>query len=119
MILNDLARNNQIYIATGKTDMRKSIDGLAVLVQKNFQLDPFSQSLFLFCGNRSDRIKALFWEGDGFILIYKRIEKGKFQWPKNQDEVKRISEQELRWLLEGLNIDQPKAVKKVTVNAII
>lgn len=62
MILNDLAKNNQVYIACGYTDMRKSIDGLSALVQQNFQLDPFHPSLFLFCGKKTDRIKALLWE---------------------------------------------------------
>ncbi|NJP41291.1 IS66 family insertion sequence element accessory protein TnpB [Oscillospiraceae bacterium HV4-5-C5C] len=52
-----------------------------MLVQKNFELDPFSNSLFLFCGKRNDRIKALYFEGDGFVLLYKRLEHGKFQCP--------------------------------------
>lgn len=119
MILNDLAKCNGIYIATGYTDMRKSIDGLAALVQKSFKLDPFSKSLFLFCGRKSDRIKCLLFEDDGFILLYKRIENGKLQWPRTPEEAKLISEQEYRWLLEGLKIDQPKAVKKIKVDTII
>ena len=119
MILNDLAKNNQVYIGCGYTDMRKSIDGLSALVQQNFQLDPFHPSLFLFCGKKTDRIKALLWGGDGFLLVYKRLEGGRFQWPRSEKEVMKITEQELRWLLEGLSIDQPKAVKKIKVNTVI
>ncbi len=119
MILNDLAKNNKVYIACGYTDMRKSIDGLSSLVQQNFQLDPFQPSLFLFCGKKTDRIKALLWEGDGFLLVYKRLEGGRFQWPRSEKEVMNITEQELRWLLEGLSIDQPKAVKKVKIDTVI
>lgn len=94
--------------------MRKSIDGLSAIVQHNFQLDPFSNSLFLFCGRNPNRIKGLYWEGDGFVLLYKRLENGRFQWPRTQEEVRQISDQELRWLLEGLSIDQLKVFKKVS-----
>ena len=73
-MLGDISVAENIYIACGKTDMRKSIDGLAAMVQDQFQLNPFSKSIFLFCGNRYDRIKILMWEGDGFVLLYKRLE---------------------------------------------
>ena len=63
-----------IYIACGYTDLRRGIDGLASIVQSQFQLDPFQKMLFLFCGRRQDRIKGLYWEGDGFLLLYKRLE---------------------------------------------
>ena len=67
-----------VFLACGHTDMRKSIDGLAAIVQQNFKLDPFSKDVFMFCGRRKDRIKALFWDGDGFSLLYKRLDNGKF-----------------------------------------
>ena len=102
-----------VYICCGRTDMRLSIDGLAAKVQQVFQLDPCANSLFLFCGKRSDRIKALYYEGDGFLLLYKRLEsKGHFQWPRRESEARLITPQQLRWLLEGLSIDQPKSFKK-------
>ena len=72
-----------VFLACGHTDMRKSIDGLAAIVQQNFKLDPFSKDVFMFCGRRKDRIKALFWDGDGFSLLYKRLDNGKFCWPKS------------------------------------
>ena len=72
-MLKDLTADN-IYIVCGHTDMRKSIDGLAALVQQQFQLDLFASSAFLFCGRRRDRMKVLLWEDDGFLLLYKRLE---------------------------------------------
>ena len=83
MLKNLTAAN--IYIVCGHTDMRKSIDGLAAIVSQQFKLNLFSDSLFLFCGRRRDRLKALLWEGDGFIMLYKRLENGRFNWPRNVD----------------------------------
>ena len=73
-MLNDFTGADKIYIACGYTDLRKGIDGLARLVQQQFELDPFTNTLFLFCGRQRDRIKGLYWEKDGFILLYKRLE---------------------------------------------
>lgn len=103
----------KIYIACGYTDMRKSIDGLAGLVAQQFHLNPMDRSLFLFCGRRRDRMKALLWDGDGFLLLYKRLEEARFQWPKSTAEVRELTEQQYRWLMEGLAIDQPKAISTI------
>ena len=111
-MLKDLTADN-IYIVCGHTDMRKSIDGLAALVQQQFQLDLFASSAFLFCGRRRDRRKVLLWEDDGFLLLYKRLEDGKFSWPRNEQEVRNITREQFIWLTQGLSIDQPKAIKKV------
>ena len=108
-MLSDFTGAEKVYIACGYTDLRKGIDGLATLVQSQFQLDPFTNTLFLFCGRRKDRIKALYWEGNGFVLLYKRLESGSFQWPRNGEEVRKLTAQQYRWLMEGLQIDQPKA----------
>lgn len=113
-MLSDFTGAEKIYIACGYTDLRRGIDGLAAIVEKQFQLDPFSNTLFLFCGRRKDRIKALYWENNGFILLYKRLEEGIFQWPRNQAEAKSITLQQYRWLMEGLKIEQPKAHHKVS-----
>jgi transposase len=112
MIINSIPAEN-IILAVGYTDMRRSIDGLAAMVKQVFKLEPCSRNLYLFCGRRSDRIKALWWENDGFVLLYKRLECGRFQWPRNASEVRMITPQQLRWLLEGLSIEQPRAIKKV------
>lgn len=112
-MLKDLTASN-IYIVCGRTDMRKSIDGLAAIVQQQFKLDLFSDSLFLFCGRRRDRLKALLWEGDGFVLLYKRLEDGRFNWPRNEQEVRNLTHEQFVWLMQGLSIDQPKAIKKIS-----
>ena len=104
----------KIVLVAGATDLRKGIDGLATMVQQQFELDPFTNTLFLFCGRKRDRIKGLYWERDGFILLYKRLEQGAYQWPRSEAEVKLLTPQQYRWLLEGLKIEQPKAHKTVT-----
>ena len=113
-MLSDFKCNCPVYLACGYTDLRRGIDGLAGLVQTRFQLDPFQNALFLFCGRRKDRIKGLYWEGDGFVLVYKRLENGSFQWPRNGEEARQLTPQQYRWLMEGLSIEQPKAHKRVS-----
>lgn len=110
---------DHVYIACGHTDMRKSIDGLSAIVSLQFKMDPYQPALFLFCGRRRDRMKALLWRGDGFVLLYKRFENGRLQWPNTPEEVREITEQQYRWLMEGLAIEQPKAVQKVSYSACI
>ena len=89
-MLGDISKVENIYIACGNTDLRLGIDGLAQLLLQ-FHLDPFSSSLFVFCGRRRDRIKALLWEGDGFVLLYKRVEEGGYQWPRDRQEMQKFS----------------------------
>ena len=117
-MLNEIAENLPVYLITGYTDMRKSIDGLAMIIQANLSLDPFSKSLFLFCGKRCDRIKGLLWEGDGFLMVYKRVENSRFQWPRDETEALQLTSQQTRWLLEGLKIEQPKAIKETSPGCI-
>ena len=112
-MLTDFTGADRVYIACGYTDLRRGIDGLAAMVQQQFNLDPFANSLFLFCGRRRDRIKALYWEGNGFVLLYKRLESGSFQWPRKESEVRELTPQQYRWLMEGLSVDQPKALRPV------
>ena len=111
-MLKDIANNTQVYLVTGYTDLRRGIDGLATIVQAQLELDPFSKALFLFCGRRCDRIKGLLWEGDGFLLLYKRLDNGRFQWPRSETEAVMLTPQQIRWLLEGLKIEQPKAIRE-------
>ena len=79
-MLSDFTGADKVYIACGYTDLRRGIDGLAAMVQQEFQLDPFTNTSFLFCGRRWDRVKALYWEGNGFALFYKRLEPDSFLW---------------------------------------
>ena len=118
-MLSDFNGADHVFIKCGRTDLRMGIDGLAALVQQEMKLDPFSNSLFLFCGTRRDRIKALYWEGNGFVLLYKRLESGCFQWPRKESEAKALTPQQYRWLMEGLSVDQPKAHRPVSGLEII
>lgn len=111
---------DKVYLACGSTDMRKSIDGLAVLVKEGFSLDPFSSSVFVFCNKNRDRLKILYWEHNGFWLYYRRLERGKFQWPdKKEGSSVSISRRELGWLLDGLSLEQKSAHLKVNANIVI
>lgn len=111
-MLGDISGLEKIYIVCGYTDMRKSIDGLCAIVEEQLKLDAQSSALFLFCGRRRDRIKALYHESDGFVLIYKRLSvAGGYQWPRKQSEVRNLTWREFDWLMSGIDINQPKALK--------
>jgi len=100
----------RVYIARGATDMRKSIDGLAAIVSYSFSLDPFDQSLFVFCNRERNKLKILFWDHNGFWLFYRRLERGRFRWPATPSgEALRIDRRQLQWLLDGLELEQPRA----------
>ena len=111
-MLGELSGVAKIYLVTGFTDMRKSIDGLMTIIKSTYSLDPYSNALFLFCGRRCDRLKALHFDKDGFVLYYKRLDAGgRYQWPRKASEMRPLSRQEFRWLMEGLAVDQPTAIK--------
>ena len=100
----------RVYLACGSTDMRKSIDGLAALVSTGFKLDPFSDAWFVFCNRSRDKLKILHWDTNGFWLYYRRLEKGRFQWPKTgQTHPIPITRRQLHWLLDGLTLEQKQA----------
>lgn len=113
-MLNDASGFRKVYIAAGRTDLRRGIDGLASIIKFNFQLDPYEKDiLFLFCGRRSDRIKGLVWEGDGFLLLYKRVELGGFHWPRTKEEALEISPEQYQALMQGLEIVPPNPISEV------
>lgn len=100
------AKFKEIYIACGYTDLRNGIDGLATVIKEKFELNPFKKDVvFLFCGRRSDRMKALVWEGDGFLLLYKRLEAGRYKWPRSIDELRNLTSEEFSRLLSGFTVD--------------
>jgi len=104
-MLNNATGFKKIYLATGFTDLRRGIEGLASMVRFQFNLDPYDKdTLFLFCGRRSDRIKALLWEGDGFLLMYKRLNTGAFAWPRSADEAIEIDEYQYHQLMQGFSV---------------
>ena len=113
-MLGDISGISKLYCVTGATDMRRSIDGLMAIIRDTYQMDPYANALYLFCGRRRNTLKALYFDKDGFCLLYKRLDSnGRFQWPRNASEVRPLTRQEFRWLLEGLSIDQPKAIRPI------
>jgi transposase len=99
-----------VYLACGATDLRKSIDGLAAIVQLTFQLDPCSAALFVFCNRGRTKLKILEWDTNGFWLHYKRLEQGHFPWPAAGASGPRpIAARQLQWLLDGLAWEAPPA----------
>jgi transposase len=109
--------NLSFYVKPGFTDMRKAINGLAVMAETEMNLDPFSESIFLFCGKNKKLLKALYWDRNGFCLWQKRLEKEKFPWPENSSEAEVISFEKLKMLLEG--IDFWKAHKKILYKSVV
>lgn len=110
----------RVYLACGSTDLRKSIDGLAVLVSQAFDLDPFASALFVFCNRRRDKVKILHWDHNGFWLYYRRLERGSFKWPAvPKATAVGISRRQLQWLLDGLGIEQTQAHPPLSARAVI
>lgn len=108
----DLSHVRNYYVACGYTDLRRGIDGLAGIVMQQYGAELDEESLFLFCGRRTDRIKALYFSGDGYILLYKRLNNGQFQWPRSEAELRKLDAQAFRWLMEGLEIEPKKVIRK-------
>jgi transposase len=106
----------QVWLVPGPTDMRKSIDGLAAIVTYVVQQDPLSRQAFVFCSKDRSKIKILWWDLNGFWLLYKRLEKGRFQWPDSNAAASIcVTDRQLRWLLDGLAIEQRLAHKPLAV----
>lgn len=98
---------DQVYVYLHPVDFRKSINGLSALVELELQLDPFMPALFVFGNRQRDKVKVLYWERNGFVLWYKRLEKQRFCWPAAQAKrVCELSPQLLSWLLDGVDIDR-------------
>lgn len=98
---------DQVYVYLHPVDFRKSINGLSALVELELELDPFMPALFVFCNRQRDKVKVLYWERNGFVLWYKRLEKQRFSWPRAEGgAVYELSPQLLSWLLDGVDIDR-------------
>ncbi len=103
----------KVYLAMGVTDMRKSVNGLSLIVSEVLEQDPFSGHLFVFCNRPRTIVKILYWDRNGFCLWYKRLEKERFNWPRDENELKEIGPRQLQWLLDGLEIEQTGAHRPI------
>ena len=113
-MLKDVLEIRRVVLACGTVDLRKGIDGLAMIIGDKYKQNPFEKgTLFLFCGGRSDRIKGLLWMGTGFLLLYKRFEAGRLSWPRTTQEAADLTEEQFHYLMMGLNPLEPK-IKEVT-----
>lgn len=112
--MNLFEKINHIYIQVEPCDLRKGIDGYAALVNSEFNLDPMdSNSLYIFCNRNHNKLKCLYYDGTGFWLLYKRLESGAFKWVRSADgKSVEISEQQMKWLLEGSKMEQKTAFKE-------
>ena len=107
-----------VYLALGFTDMRMSINGLSALVSGNMNLNPLSGHLFVFTNRRKTILKILYWDRNGFCLWQKRLEKDSFKWPVSEKEVLNISQRELMWLIDGLDIRHVRAHKTLAYSKV-
>ena len=106
--MNISPNNTRVYLDLGSTDMRKSINTLSIVVSESMELDPLSGHMFVFCNRNRSIIKILYWDKNGFCLWMKRLEKGRYFWPHEESEIKEINFTNLRWLLDGLDINKIK-----------
>lgn len=111
--------HTKIYLALGKTDMRKSINGLSILVEERFAMDPFSGHLFVFSNRRRNMVKILYWDRNGFCLWHKRLEKHRFKWPALAEDALEIDQRQLGWLIEGLDFSQVRAHESLKYSTVL
>jgi len=106
---------NYCFLVFAQSDFRKQINGLAAIVEQSFNLDPFDEAMFIFCNKKRDRVKILFWDGDGFWLLFKRLEKGHFRWPAEGSEpTMNLTPEELQILLGGARVELKLRRNEVT-----
>jgi len=107
-------------LACGHTDMRKSINGLSAIVENSFKLSPYEEAVFVFCNRARDRVKILEWDGDGFWLYFKRLEKGHFRWTTaGGAATMKLTGEELEVLLKGAKIEQKLKRDEVRIGSAI
>ena len=109
-------KNYRIFLRTEFTDMRKQINGLSLITQEIMEEDPFSGNLFMFCNKSRNILKVLSWDRNGFCIFLKRLEKGKYPWPKDKQKIHELTQAQLKMLLDGIdfwNAYKPLNYKKV------
>lgn len=105
-------RDTKIFLRPGKTDFRKSINGLSVMVQEYMKEDPFSGHYFVFCNRTKTMLKILYWDRNGFCLWHKRLEEDRFRWPNIAADIHEINREEFRWLLLGLDFYNAHKIRR-------
>ncbi|WP_160680933.1 IS66 family insertion sequence element accessory protein TnpB [Clostridium sp. C8-1-8] len=103
---------DMVYLACGVTDLRKSIDGLVMIVETALKLDPFEKALFVFCNKQMNRLKILHFD-EGFWLYYYRLENNRFKWPMSKEDATKVNKEELRWLLKGYEVRTSSKFKPI------
>jgi transposase len=110
----------RVYLCRETVDMRKSMNGLSVLVESVLDLNPFDPHLFAFCNRRRDKIKILYWEGNGFVLWYKRLERERFYWPNDPGaEALTLTGRELNWLLDGVDLSKVTRHRRLAYTSVL
>ncbi len=110
----------EVYLCCDIVDMRKSINGLSILVEQALGLDLFTEKLFVFCNRKRDKVKILYWERSGFVLWYKRLEKDRFPWPDERaDAVVMMTGRELNWLLDGIDLFRLKPHASLSYESVL
>ena len=108
-MLENVAKITRVVLACGTVDLRKGIDGLSMIIGDKYKQNPFEKgTLFLFCGQRSDRIKGVLGQGTGFLRLDKRLENGRFSWPRTTQEAAELTEEQFNYLMLGLNPLEPR-----------
>jgi len=105
-------RETRIFLRPGKTDFRKSINGLSAMVQEHMKEDPFSGHYYVFCNRTKSMLKILYWDKNGFCLWHKRLEEDKFRWPNIASDIHEITSEEFRWLLLGLDFYNAHKIRR-------
>lgn len=100
-----LASDLRVYLHRDPIDFRAGINSLAILVEETMQLDPFSLAVFGFCNRRRDRIKLLFYDRSGFVMVLKRLGQDRFHWPRRHETIVTLTSEQLHWLLDGIDIE--------------
>ena len=109
----------RVYLHRAPVDMRKQMDGLAILAKEAMRQDPFCGALFVFVNRRHNKLKMLVWERNGFIVWYKRLERDRFAWPKRADEaVLSLTGEQLHWLLDGYDVWRMKRHEALAFSAL-
>lgn len=103
-----LSHDTRVWLCAGHTDMHKGFDGLSTIAQHVLEKDPFNGHVFVFRGKRGDRVKLLWWDGQGLCLYYKRLEQGRFVWPQAKTGAIHLSQAQLSMLLEGIDWRMPQ-----------